>query len=675
MSNPLLDTPSSELPAFDRIRPEHVGPAVDELLTQAGAALERAVGPEVPPDYDAMSAVLDVATERLGRSWGAVGHLNHVADTPELRAAYNENLPKVTEFYTRLGADERLYAKYKAIAASPAAQQLNPARRKALSNAMRDFVLSGAELQGAAKERFAQIQERAAELSQKYSEHVLDATDKFALYVTQEQLAGVPEDTQAAARAAAQAEGKDGYKLTLHFPSYFPVMQYGTNRELRRQLYTAYATRASEQGPAERDNSALMAEILQLRQEESELLGYRSFAELSLVPKMADSPQQVTDFLRDLARRARPFAEKDLQELREFAAQELGLPELQAWDVAFASEKLKEARYAFSDQEVKQYFTEPKVLEGLFRIIETLFEVAIRPDTAPTWNPDVRFFRVERGGQLIAQFYLDLYARSGKRPGAWMDDVRGRWQRPEGALQTPVAHLVCNFAPPVGGRPALLTHDDVTTLFHEFGHGLHHMLTQVADLGVSGISGVEWDAVELPSQFMENFAWEWEVVQRLTAHADTGAPLPRALYDKMLAAKNFQSGLATLRQVEFALFDMRIHSEAGAPQRIQQILDEVRQEVAVLIPPSFNRFQHAFSHIFAGGYSAGYYSYKWAEVLSADAWSAFEEAGVFDTETGRRLRREILEAGGSRTAMESFKAFRGREPQIDALLRHQGMAG
>ncbi|NML14540.1 M3 family metallopeptidase [Azohydromonas caseinilytica] len=675
MTNPLLDTPSSQLPAFDRIRPEHVSPAVDELLAQAGTALERAVGPEVPADYDAMSAVLDVATERLGRSWGAVGHLNHVADTPELRAAYNENLPKVTEFYTRLGADERLYAKYKAIAQSPAAAELSTPRRKALSNAMRDFVLSGAELQGAAKERFAQIQERLAELSQKYSEHVLDATDKFALYASEEQLDGVPEDVKAAARAAAQAESKDGHKITLHFPSYFPVMQYGTNRELRRQLYTAYATRASEQGPAERDNSALMTEILQLRQEEAELLGYRSFAELSLVPKMADSPQQVVDFLRDLARRARPYAEKDLQELREFAAKELDLPDLQAWDAAFASEKLKEARYAFSDQEVKQYFTEPKVLEGLFRIIETLFEVAIRPDQAPTWNPDVRFFRVERGGQLIAQFYLDPYARPGKRPGAWMDDVRGRWQRPEGGLQTPVAHLVCNFAPPVGGKPALLTHDDVITLFHEFGHGLHHMLTQVADLGVSGISGVEWDAVELPSQFMENFAWEWEVVQRLTAHVDTGEPLPRALYDKMLAAKNFQSGMATLRQVEFALFDMRIHSEAGAPQRIQQILDEVRQEVAVLIPPSFNRFQHAFSHIFAGGYSAGYYSYKWAEVLSADAWSAFEEAGVFDTETGRRLRREILEAGGSRPAMDSFKAFRGREPQIDALLRHQGMAG
>ncbi|WP_028998007.1 M3 family metallopeptidase [Azohydromonas australica] len=675
MSNPLLDTPSSELPAFDRIRPEHVSPAVDALLAQADAALERSVGPDVPADYDAMSAVLDVATERMGRSWGAVGHLNHVADTPELRAAYNENLPKVTEFYTRLGADERLYAKYKAIAQSPAAQQLGAPRRKALANAMRDFVLSGAELQGEAKERFARIQERLAELSQKYSEHVLDATDKFALYAAEEQLDGVPDDVKAAARAAAQAEGKDGHKITLHFPSYFPVMQYGTNRDLRRQLYTAYATRASEQGPAERDNSALMAEILQLRQEEAELLGYGSYAELSLVPKMADSPQQVMDFLRHLARRARPYAEKDLQELREFAAQELSLPDLQAWDVAFASEKLKEARYAFSDQEVKQYFTEPKVLEGLFRIIETLFEVAIRPDQAPTWNPDVRFFRVERGGQLIAQFYMDLYARSGKRPGAWMDDVRGRWQRPEGPLQTPVAHLVCNFAPPVGDKPALLTHDDVITLFHECGHGLHHMLTQVADLGVSGISGVEWDAVELPSQFMENFAWEWEVLQRLTAHVETGEPLPRALYDKMLAAKNFQSGLATLRQVEFALFDMRIHAEAGAPQRIQQILDEVRQEVAVLIPPSFNRFQHAFSHIFAGGYSAGYYSYKWAEVLSADAWSAFEEAGVFDTETGRRLRREILEAGGSRTAMESFKAFRGREPSIDALLRHQGMAG
>ena len=677
MSNPLLDT--TGLPHFAQIRPEHVTPAVTQLLAEADAALTRATSEEIPADYDVMSSVLDVATERLHSAWGAVAHLNHVADSPELRAAYNENLPKVTEFHTRLGADERLYAKYKAIAESPAAATLNAARKRALSNAMRDFVLSGAELQGAARERYAQIQERHAALSQAYSEHVMDATDGYALYVDEARLAGVPDDVKQAARAAAEAEGrssqeKAGYKLTLHFPSYFPVMQYGEDRALREELYTAYATRASDLGKPEHDNSSIMKELLALRQEEAQLLGYQNYAEVSLVPKMADSPQQVIDFLRDLARRARPYAERDLAELREFARTELGLADLQSWDVPYASEKLKEARYAFSDQEVKQYFTEPKVLSGLFRIIETLFEVSIRPDEAEVWHPNVRFFRIERRGQLVGQFYLDPYARTGKRPGAWMDDVRGRWARPEGRTQTPVAHLVCNFTPPAEGKPALLTHDEVTTLFHEFGHGLHHMLTQVDDIGVAGISGVEWDAVELPSQFMENFCWEWEVLKHLTAHADTGEPLPRALYDKMLAAKNFQSGLQTLRQIEFALVDMRLHAEPGAEADIQRVVDEVRREVAVLMPPAFNRFQHSFSHIFAGGYAAGYYSYKWAEVLSADAWSAFEETGALDAETGRRYREAILEAGGSRPAMESFKAFRGREPRIDALLRHQGMA-
>ena len=674
--NPLL-VPDALLD-FSAIRAGHVAPAMAQLLTEAEEALEKVTSDAVPADYDAMSAVLDVATERLGRAWGAVHHLTAVADTPELRAAYNEQLPAVTEFHTRLGADERLYAKYKQIAHSPAAAALSAPRRQALSNAMRDFVLSGAELKGTDRDRYAQIQDRLATLSQTYSEHVLDATDGFALYVDEAELAGVPADVIAAARAAAEADGKPGHKITLHFPSYFPVMQYGSDRALREKLYLAYVTRASEAGPAALDNSAVMRELLDLRQEEARLLGYASFAEVSLVPKMADSPQQVTTFLRDLAQRARPYAERDLAELRAFARSELGLDDLQAWDFPYASEKLKESRYAFSDQEVKPYFTETKVLDGLFRIIETLFEVSIRADSAPVWHPGVRFFRIERQGELVGQFYLDPYARPGKRPGAWMDDVCGRWARPDGRTQTPVAHLVCNFASPVEvdgkRRPALLTHDDVTTLFHEFGHGLHHMLTQVNDVGVAGISGVEWDAVELPSQFMENFCWEWDVLKRLTAHVDTGEPLPRALFDKMLAAKNFQSGLQTLRQIELSLFDMRLHAEPGSQADIQKLLDEVRAEVAVLVPPRFNRFQHGFSHIFSGGYAAGYYSYKWAEVLSADAWSAFEEAGAFDIATGRRYRQAILEAGGSRPAMESFKAFRGREPTIDALLRHQGMA-
>ena len=673
MKNPLLD--HSGLPAFADIRPEFVTPAMDVLLAEANAALERVVGPDVPADFDAMSAVFAVATERLSRAWRAVEHLTGVADTPELRAVHAQNLPRITEFFTRQGADERLYAKYRAVAAGADAAQLSPVRRKALANWLRDFKLGGADLGGADKLRYSAIQERVAELSRQFSEHVLDATDGYALYVPETDLAGMPADALAAARAAAQADGREGCKLTLHFPSYLPAMQMGRNRALREKLYTAYVTRASEFGPPERDNTPVMRELLELRQEEAGLLGYRNYAELSLVPKMAGSPAEVIGFLRDLGRRARPSATRDLAELREFAAQELGIAQLQGWDVPFASERLKEARYAFSDEEVRQYFTLPRVLEGLFRIIETLFEVKIVAARAQAWHDSVSFYRIERAGALVGEFFLDLYARPGKRPGAWMDDARQRWLRADSrVLQTPVAHLVCNFAAPVNGRPALLTHDNVITLFHEFGHGLHHMLTQVEELGVSGISGVEWDAVELPSQFMENFCWEWDVLQQLTEHVDTGVPLPRVLFDKMLAAKNFQSGMQTLRQVEFALFDMLIHSEPAAPTRVQALLDAVRAEVAVLVPPSFNRFQHSFSHIFGGGYAAGYYSYTWAEVLSADAFSAFEESGVLDPDTGRRYRREILEVGGSRGALDSFKAFRGRAPSIDAMLRHLGIA-
>ena len=685
--NPLLST--DDLPRFDAIRPEHIAPSMDELLVAATQALAHATSDAVPANYEALSAVLDVATERLGRAWSAVGHLNAVADSPALRAAYTETLPKVVDFYTRLGADERLFAKYQAVLADPSSAQLPASRLRALTNALREFKLSGAELVGAAKQRYAKLQDLHAEIGQKFSEHVLDATDGYACFANEAELAGLPDDVRLAARTAAQAVDRPGYKFTLHMPSFFPVMQYAENRALREKVYTAYATRASELGPAELDNSALMRELLQLRQEEAELLGYANAAEVSLVPKMAGSPAEVMRFLTDLAQRARPGAERDLAELREFARTELGLPDLQAWDMPFASERLKEKRYAFSEQEVKQYFTEDKVLEGLFHIIETVFEVRIRPDSAAVWHPSVRFFRIERPGagdaapKLVAQFYLDLHARPGKRPGAWMDHVRSRWARPDGALQTPVAHLVCNFTPPafVDGkmRSALLTHDDLTTLFHEFGHGLQHMLTQIDDIGVSGISGVEWDAVELPSQFMENFCWEWDVLKRLTAHVDTGAPMPRALFDSMLAAKNFHSGLQTLRQVEYSLVDMRLHMEPDAAQRIAQLQTEVRAEVAVVQAPAFARNLHTFSHIFDGGYAAGYYSYKWAEVLSADAWGAFEESagsvgGVLNVETGRRYRENVLETGGSRSTMESFKAFRGREPSIDALLRHQGLA-
>ena len=687
MTNPLLSP--AGLPEFDAIQPQHIGPALDVLLPAAEAALERAVSADVAADYDALSAVLDVPLERLSCAWGAVGHLNAVANSPALREAYNANLARITDLHTRLGADERLYAKYKAVAQSPAAAALAPARAQALAHAMRDFVLSGADLQGQAKTRFAALQERMAELGQQFSEHVLDATDGFALYATPAQMAGVPADVCQQTAEAAVADGKTGHKLTLHMPVYLPVMQYAEDRALREQLYRAYATRASEFGPAAQDNGPLMTELLQLRNEEALLLGHASYGHLSLVPKMAESPAQVNSFLRDLARRARPHAQRDLAELQAFFAEHNpNAGAMQVWDQPRASEMLKEARYAFSEQELKQYFTEPRVLEGLFHIVETLFEVRIRPDQAPVWNEGVRFYRIERPAlqgagdaapQLVGQFYLDPYARPGKRPGAWMDVVRSRWLRPDLAadavtgLQTPVAHLVCNFASPVGGKPALLTHDDVITLFHEFGHGLHHMLTQVDEMAVAGISGVEWDAVELPSQFMENFCWEWDVLSRLTAHVDTGAPLPRALYDRMMAARNFQSGLQTLRQVEFSLVDMRLHTEATAASRVQAVVDEVRAEVAVNPPPSFNRFQHSFSHIFSGGYSAGYYSYKWAEVLSADAYAAFEEEGVLNAATGARFRREVLARGGSRPAMESFVAFRGRSPDMEALLRHNGM--
>ena len=675
MTNPLLDF--STLPRFSEVLPEHISPAMTQLLAHAEQAMAQVTADNFPADWLSISKVLDTATEQLGRAWGMVGHLQGVADTPELRAAYNAELPRITDFFTRLGANEALYAKYKAIQSS----SLNAEQARAHTLALRNFVLSGAELQGQAKERFAAIQERLAEISQLFSEHVLDATDAWSLLAAAEDVPGIPEDVLQAAQAAATADGHKGYKLTLKMPCYLPVMQYAHSSSLREKLYRAHATRASaEFAHPQFDNSALLQEILQLRQEEAALLGYDNHAQVSLASKMAESPAQVMDFLRDLAQRAKPYAEKDLAEMRDFARTELNIADPQPWDWTFIGEKLKEARYNFSEQEIKPYFTAPTVMAGLFKIVETLFEVSIRPDSAPVWHPKVEFYRIERAGQLVGQFYLDPGARSGKRGGAWMDDVRARWLRPDtGVVQTPVAHLVCNFAEGVNGQPPLLTHDDVITLFHECGHGLHHMLTQVNERDVSGISGVEWDAVELPSQFMENFCWEWSVLRHMTAHVDTGEPLPRALFDKLLAAKNFQSGLQTLRQIEFSLLDMRLHTEPDRSSDVLGVLKEVRAEVAVLHPPEWHRMPHSFSHIFAGGYAAGYYSYKWAEVLSADAYAAFEETAAEDgtpsLETGRRYRQSILERGGSRPAMSSFKDFRGREPSLDALMRHQGMAG
>ena len=679
--NALLDF--SDLPRFDHFRPEHVTPGISQLLHEARATVAALEAPDAPSSWDGFVTPLEQVTERLGRAWGVVGHLNAVVDTPELRAAYNETLPKVTEFWTELGQNLKLFEKYKALQGSAEYQTLNRARKKIVDNAIRDFRLGGAELSEDKKARFAKIQEQQAALSTRFSENVLDATNAYEFLVDDEnRLRGLPEDVKQAARTSAEREGKNGWRFTLHFPSYFPVLQYADDRLLRETLYRASATKASELGAnPDWDNTQNITEILKLRDEESKLLGYANFADVSLVPKMATSPQQVIQFLQDLASRARPFAENDLAELKAFAKAELGLDKLEAWDMAYVSEKLREKRYAFSEQEVKLYFPENKVIGGLFRLIQNMFGVEIKPDQSPVWHADVKFYRIEKKGKLIGQFYLDLYARKGKRGGAWMDDARGR-KSLSGDVQTPIAYLTCNFSEPavVDGvaRPAYFTHDEVITLFHEFGHGLHHMLTAIDELGVSGIAGVEWDAVELPSQFMENFCWEWDVLQHMTAHAESGETLPRALYDKMIAAKNFQSGLQMLRQVEFSLFDMHLHFDydPNTGKTVADVLAEVRHRVAVIIPPAFNRFQHSFSHIFAGGYAAGYYSYKWAEVLSADAYGAFEEAQGDPNrlaETGLAFHREILAVGGSRSALESFTAFRGREPSIDALLRHNGM--
>lgn len=677
-ANPLLAFPA--LPRFDLVRAEQVTPAIDTLLAAARTTVESVATDTSPPTWQSLVEPLADALDRLDRAWSAVNHLNAVVSTPPMRDAYHRNLPKVTAFHADLGQDERLYRRYRTLRASAAWDGLTAAEQRVIANELRDFKLSGAELPASQKERFKAVQEALADLAANFDDHVLDATNAWSLYVDDTALlAGVPDDVIAEARKEAQADGKPGYKLTLRMPCYLPLMQYAENRALRATLHRAYATRASELGADSAwDNTAIIARTLQLREEEAQLLGYANYAEVSLVPKMADSPAEVLAFLRDLAVRAKPFAERDVRELREFAAGSLGLATLEPWDFAYAAEKLKTARYAFSDQEVKQYFPEPKVVAGLFRVVETLYDVAIHEASAPAWHEDVRFFEIlDRAGAVVGQFFMDNYARTGKQGGAWMDDPVNRRQLATGA-QHPVAYLTCNFAAPVGGRPALFTHDDVTTLFHEFGHGLHLLLTRVDTPGVSGLQGVEWDAVELPSQFMENFCWEWEVVRNMSAHVDTGEPLPRELFDKMLAARNFQSGMAMVRQLESGLIDMLLHSDydAAGKRRFSSPADverAVRGEVSVTPTAAYDRRLDAFGHIFAGGYAAGYYSYKWAEVLSADAYSLFEETGVLSPDTGSRFRDEVLARGGSRPALESFVAFRGRPPQIDALLRHNAM--
>ncbi len=671
-TNPLLDF--SGLPRFDAIQPEHIAPAIDALLADAEAAVKTAETVS-PVTWASFAEPLDDATERLWRAWGQVGHLQAVVNTPALREAYNATLPKVTRFGSALGQNLALYQQYRALAATPEATQYGPARRKVLENALRDFRLGGAELDDAGKARYSAIREELSALSATFSQNVLDATDAWSLHVeARAELAGLPDDVIAAARSAAEKDGLAGWKLTLQMPCYIPVQTYAEHRPLREALYRANAVRASEFGDAALDNSGNIDRVLALRAELAALLGFANYAEYSIATKMAEDAPQVLGFLRDLAARAKPYAQRDRTELEAFARDELGMPALEAWDLAFAAEKLKQARYSYSEQDVKQYFTEPKVLDGLFSVIRSLYGLEVQPDSAPVWHPDVRFFRVvDAQGALVGQFYLDLYAREGKRGGAWMDDCRNRRETAAG-VQTPLVYLVCNFGKGAEGQPATFSHSDVTTLFHEMGHGLHQLLTRIGELGVAGINGVEWDAVELPSQFMENFCWEWDRVQAMTAHVSTGEPLPRVLFDRMLAARNFQSGMFTVRQLEFALFDMQLHSEFDPTQdSVQALLERVRDEVAVNRPPAWNRFPNQFSHIFAGGYAAGYYSYKWAEVLSADAYAAFEEAPDKVTETGQRFRDEVLSRGGSRSAAENFAAFRGRAPTVDALLRHNGM--
>ena len=676
MSNVLLNL--ADEPRYDEITTADIKPAMQAAIAEARDAI---AGVKAQADItwgNTVEQLTDI-TERVGRIWGVVAHLNSVADTPPLRAVYNELMPEVTVFFTEIGQDMALYERFKAIKNSAAFDKLDAAQQTKLQHDLRDFVLSGAELPPEAQAEFAALQTEGAQLAAQFSQNVLDATDAFALYFDDaDELAGLTEEALAMFAAAAAAEGKSGYKIGLQMPHYIAVMQYADKRELREKLYHAYVTRASELSDEGKfDNTANINRRLEVALREAQLLGYRNFAELSLATKMAHSTEQVLAFLGDLAARSRPQAQADLAELQAYAQAEYGVSELAAWDIAYYSEKLKQHRYAISNEALRPYFPEQKVVQGLFDVVKRIFGIRIKPHLAvETWHPDVRFYDIiDADGELRGSFYLDLYARAHKRGGAWMDDCMGRRYRRDGQLQHPVAYLTCNFNGPVDGKPALFTHDEVVTLFHEFGHGLHHMLTQIDVAGVAGINGVPWDAVELPSQFLENWCWEPEALAVISGHYETGEALPQSELDKLLAAKNFQSAMQMLRQLEFALFDFRLHREYDPQQggRVQQILDDVRSQTAVLVPPAFNRFQHSFSHIFGGGYAAGYYSYKWAEVLSADAFSRFEEEGIFNPQTGRDFLQYILEKGGSDEPMTLFKAFRGREPRIDALLRHSGI--
>jgi len=674
MTNPILFRDS--LPLFDQIKPSHISPAIEGILKEANSLIHslKVMGGSI--SWENFVEPIEMVSEKISRAWGQIEHLNAVVNSDDLRKAYNDNLIKLTEFYTNLSQDEALYKKYQSLKDGEIFESLTPSQKRIIDNVLREFKLGGAELNELEKARFKVIQEKLAKLSTQFEENILDATNEFSIFVGDaDDLQGIPEENIKKAQSEAIEDKKEGYKFTLHFPSYLPVMQYAEDRNLREKLYRGYATRASELASPKFDNTKLIDEILALRYESAKLLGFNHFTEMSLVTKMAKSNEEVVSFLMDLANKAKPFALKDMEELSAFS-KTLGIEKLEAWDIAYVSEKLRQAKYSFSENEVKQYFPEHRVLKGLFKVVETIFKLKIIKTDAPTWHKDVSFYSIKNDGdELVGQFYFDLYARNHKRGGAWMDEAISRYKNSFESSH-PVAFLTCNFSSPSENKPALFSHDDVITLFHEFGHGLHHMLTKVDEYSISGIKGVEWDAVELPSQFMENFCWEWDVVKHMTEHVDNKSPLPEALFKKMIEAKNFQSGMQTLRQIEFSLFDIRLHTQYSDQNKINslKLLETIRDEIAVVRPPAWNRFPNSFSHIFAGGYAAGYYSYKWAEVLASDAFSLFEEEGILSSNAGQKFQEEVLSKGGSRPAMESFVAFRGRAPSVDALLRHSGMA-
>ncbi|HDZ8838900.1 TPA: oligopeptidase A [Aeromonas veronii] len=679
MNNPLLTMDS--LPPFSQIKPEQVQPAVIQAIADCKQKISDVLAQRDPHTWDSLIAPLEEVNDRLSRIWSPVSHLNSVLNSEALREAHDACLPLLSEFQTYVGQHEGLYQAYLALSLSDDFPLLSGAQRKEIQNTLRDFRLSGIGLPAEAQQRYGEIQARLSELASRFSNNVLDATQGWHKLVADEaELAGLPDSVRAAARQMAELKGKEGWLFTLDIPSYLPVMMYADNRELRAEMYEAFTTRASDQGPnaGKWDNSAIMSELLTLRRELAQLLGFANYAELSLATKMADKTEQVVSFLTDLAAKSLPQGKAELEEIRAFAAEQHGQSELAAWDLAYYAEKLKQHKFSISDEQLRPYFPANKVVKGLFEVVKRVFGMKVRERLGiDTWHPDVRFYDIfDADDELRGSFYLDLYAREHKQGGAWMDVCLGRRYRQDGSLQKPVAYLTCNFNGPVDGKPALFTHNEVVTLFHEFGHGIHHMLTRIDVAGVAGINGVAWDAVELPSQFLENWCWESEALAFISGHYETGEPLPADLLEKMLTARNFQAAMQMLRQLEFALFDFRLHQEfdPANPAQLPALLDEVRSQVAVMTPPSFNRFQHSFSHIFAGGYAAGYYSYKWAEVLSADAFSRFEEEGIFNPATGQSFLKNILEKGGSKEPMELFRAFRGREPKVDALLRHSGIA-